>query len=169
MCTPGVFPGPSPNTKPIITALKPKPPPPLAPKPRPKSVGGGGDRGSGNNLDIFGEPLFWNDLWVNIWRHTDHTFELGTILCGYFLQYGFFFYIAGIYLMIEHNVYLALCKLFIHFDELASHLKWFVDALTAVRNNYLLCSTLYKCSWCLLLQNAFSPSVLFLFWHYLDI
>ncbi|KAK3878897.1 hypothetical protein Pcinc_016492 [Petrolisthes cinctipes] len=40
--------GPSPNTKPIITALKPKPPPPLAPKPRPKSVGGAGDRGSGD-------------------------------------------------------------------------------------------------------------------------
>ncbi|KAG7173365.1 putative F-actin-uncapping protein LRRC16A-like 3 [Homarus americanus] len=38
--------GPSPNTKPVITALKPKPPPPLAPKPRPKSVIGG-DRRSG--------------------------------------------------------------------------------------------------------------------------
>ncbi|XP_066939532.1 F-actin-uncapping protein LRRC16A isoform X23 [Macrobrachium rosenbergii] len=38
--------GPSPNTKPVITALKPKPPPPLAPKPRPKSAIGG-DRMSG--------------------------------------------------------------------------------------------------------------------------
>ncbi|XP_045600758.2 LOW QUALITY PROTEIN: F-actin-uncapping protein LRRC16A [Procambarus clarkii] len=38
--------GLSPNTKPVITALKPKPPPPLAPKPRPKSVIGG-DRRSG--------------------------------------------------------------------------------------------------------------------------
>ncbi|KAK8386949.1 hypothetical protein O3P69_017970 [Scylla paramamosain] len=38
--------GPSPSTKPVITALKPKPPPPLAPKPRPKSVSGG-DRRSG--------------------------------------------------------------------------------------------------------------------------
>lgn len=91
MCTPGVFPGPSPNTKPIITALKPKPPPPLAPKPRPKSVGGGGDRGSGNNLDIFGEPLFWNDLWVNIWRHIDHTFELGTIVCGLIFTVCYYF------------------------------------------------------------------------------
>ncbi|KAK8386982.1 hypothetical protein O3P69_017970 [Scylla paramamosain] len=40
--------GPSPSTKPVITALKPKPPPPLAPKPRPKSVSGG-DRRSGNS------------------------------------------------------------------------------------------------------------------------
>nr|XP_053632380.1 uncharacterized protein LOC128688552 [Cherax quadricarinatus] len=40
--------GLSPNTKPVITALKPKPLPPLAPKPRPKSVIGG-DRRSGNN------------------------------------------------------------------------------------------------------------------------
>ncbi|XP_069974302.1 F-actin-uncapping protein LRRC16A-like isoform X15 [Penaeus vannamei] len=36
--------GPSPNTKPVIAALKPKPPPPLAPKPRPKSVIGGDQR-----------------------------------------------------------------------------------------------------------------------------
>nr|XP_045600770.1 F-actin-uncapping protein LRRC16A-like isoform X16 [Procambarus clarkii] len=36
--------GLSPNTKPVITALKPKPPPPLAPKPRPKSVIGGDHR-----------------------------------------------------------------------------------------------------------------------------
>ncbi|XP_068242566.1 F-actin-uncapping protein LRRC16A-like isoform X16 [Palaemon carinicauda] len=42
----GLFSGPSPNTKPVITALKPKPPPPLAPKPRPKSAIGG-DRMSG--------------------------------------------------------------------------------------------------------------------------
>ncbi|KAK8386978.1 hypothetical protein O3P69_017970 [Scylla paramamosain] len=40
--------GPSPSTKPVITALKPKPPPPLAPKPRPKSVSGG-DRRSGES------------------------------------------------------------------------------------------------------------------------
>ncbi|XP_050700558.1 F-actin-uncapping protein LRRC16A-like isoform X6 [Eriocheir sinensis] len=39
--------GPSPSTKPVITALKPKPPPPLAPKPRPKSVSGGDRRSVG--------------------------------------------------------------------------------------------------------------------------
>ncbi|KAK8386980.1 hypothetical protein O3P69_017970 [Scylla paramamosain] len=45
--------GPSPSTKPVITALKPKPPPPLAPKPRPKSVSGG-DRRSGTGGDLGG-------------------------------------------------------------------------------------------------------------------